>query len=227
MNTYGNNAKIAGILFLAAIVTGVLSVPSLGIIEESDYLTQVAANETQLIIGVLLIAAMAFACAGIAIWLYPALKEHNQALALTAVGFRLIEAILFVVGATVLLPLLPLSQAYVAAGAPDTSHFQALGDFILAFHHSLGSETGAIAFCLGALMYYTLFYQSELIPRWLSGWGFIAAAMHLVAVFLVIFGSDPFSTPTLVLNLPILLNELVLAGWLIAKGFNTPQRQAQ
>jgi hypothetical protein len=224
MNTYRNNARIAGILFLAAIVTGVLSVPSLGLLEESDYLIQAAAHETQLIIGVLLTAAMAFACAGIAIWLYPALKTHNPALALTAVGFRLMEAALFVVGAAVLLPLLPLSQAYVAAGAPDGSHFQTLGDFILAFHHSLAAETGAIAFCLGALMYYTIFYQSELIPRWLSGWGFIATAMHLVAVFLVIFGSDPFSTPTLLLNLPILLNELMLAVWLIAKGFKPSGR---
>jgi len=220
MNTYRNEARIAGILFLAAIVTGVLSIPFLNIIEQPDYLIQISANESQLIIGALLVVAMAFACAGIAIWLYPALKEHNQAMALAAVGFRLMEAVLFMASASVLLPLLIVSQEYVAAGAPAASHFQSLGNFILGLHDALAAKTGAIAFCVGALMYYTIFYQSKLIPRWLSGWGFIAAAMHLISAVLVIFGSDPFSTITLVLNLPIFLNELVFAVWLIAKGFN-------
>ncbi|MEW5960082.1 MAG: DUF4386 family protein [Chloroflexota bacterium] len=71
-------------------------------------------------------------------------------------------------------------------------------------------------------MYYYIFYQSKLIPRWLSGWGIIAAVLHLTAVFLIIFGQiGPFTMIQVVLALPIALQEMVLAVWLIAKGFNS------
>ena len=71
-------------------------------------------------------------------------------------------------------------------------------------------------------MYYYVFYKSKLIPRWLSGWGMAAITLHLVAVFITMFLQvDPFSTtPTLLMSIPIGLNELTLAVWLIVKGFN-------
>ncbi len=76
-------------------------------------------------------------------------------------------------------------------------------------------------FGLGALMYYWALYQSNLIPRWLSGWGLISAVLALGASVLVMFQfAGPMSTPHILLNLPIAAQEMVLAVWLIAKGFN-------
>jgi hypothetical protein len=81
-----------------------------------------------------------------------------------------------------------------------------------------------IGFGLGALMYYYVFYQSRLIPRWLSGWGLIAIILHLTSVFLTNVGQiDPFlGSPILLLSMPIFFQELTLAVWLIVKGFNPP-----
>jgi len=74
---------------------------------------------------------------------------------------------------------------------------------------------------VGAMMYYAVFYRSKLVPRWLSGWGFLAAVSSLAAVLLSISGQiAPFSTVFIVLQLPIGLQEMVLAVWLIVKGFN-------
>jgi hypothetical protein len=80
---------------------------------------------------------------------------------------------------------------------------------------------GTLAFYVGGLMYYVVFYQSRLIPRWLSGWGIVAVAMGFAATILVVFQViNAMSTPQIVLNLPIFLQEMVLAVWLILKGFN-------
>ena len=78
-----------------------------------------------------------------------------------------------------------------------------------------------LAFGLGALCYYWVFYQSRLIPRWLSAWGLVAIVMVMVSGLLVMLGLiEGFSTPQLVLAAPIGVQEMVLAVWLIAKGFN-------
>jgi hypothetical protein len=76
----------------------------------------------------------------------------------------------------------------------------------------------AYIFILGALIFYYLLYQSKLIPRYISVWGVIAVIMLLVGNLLEIMG---FSLAMLIfLFLPIMLNEVFLAIWLIAKGFN-------
>lgn len=222
MNSDRKTAIIVGVLFImgfAGILSTVLVKP---IIEDPNYLIKVSENENQVLIGALSELIMAFACAGIAIWLYPVLKKHNEALALGSVGFRIVEAVLLIVFASGLPLLLVLSQEYVKAGAPDASYFQTLGTLLLSVRDWAIQVLGAIAFSLGALMYYYIFYQSELIPRWLSGWGFLGAALWLAAALLSMFGQiSPFSTAMILLAIPIAVNEMVLAVWLIVKGFNS------
>ena len=75
------------------------------------------------------------------------------------------------------------------------------------------------AFSLGAFMYYYLFFQSRLIPRWLSGWGIAATVLMLAACLLALF-SGSYVTGYALLILPIAVQEMVLAVWLIVKGFN-------
>jgi hypothetical protein len=77
------------------------------------------------------------------------------------------------------------------------------------------------AFCLGALMYYILFYQSRLIPRWLSGFGIVAIILMTAACVLALFSGNRI-TSYIPLAAPIALQEMVLAVWLIVKGFNPP-----
>ena len=76
---------------------------------------------------------------------------------------------------------------------------------------------------IGALMYYYVMYRSRLVPRWLSGWGLVGAVSILVAHLYVGFTQDfGFTSVSNVLSAPIGLQEMVLAIWLIAKGFSAP-----
>jgi len=214
------NARIAGILFIVATAAGVASLPFSGITSDPDYLVKMAASANRVIVGALLQTVMALACAGIAIWLYPTLRKYDPALALGAVGFRLIESVLFAVSAAGLFALLALSREFVQAGAPDVAQFQTMGTLVRAASDGLATGPGAFAFCTGAMLYYVVFYRSKLIPRWLSIWGIAAIVLHLLSALLVTFGSDPFSAIPAALNLAIFVQEMVLAVWLIAKGFS-------
>jgi hypothetical protein len=223
MNNYRKTAIIVGILFIIATVVDVVShaIFTTPILDAPDYLIKASANEYQLLTGAVLSLIAAFACAGIAIWLYPVLRKHNRALALGSVGFRVIESTLYIVGIIGLLSILALSQEYVKAGTPGASFFPASGSVFLAMREWSG-QLAVIAFTVGAMMYYSVFFQSKLIPRWLAGWGLLGAGLSLVAALLSLFGQVvPFSTVSVLLNAPIGVQELVLAVWLIAKGFNT------
>jgi hypothetical protein len=64
-------------------------------------------------------------------------------------------------------------------------------------------------------MIYYLFYQSQLVPKWLSVWGLIGAILYLASGLFATFSVDIGT-----LESPLALQEMVLAVWLIVKGFN-------
>jgi len=214
-------ARIAGGLFIIATLASILSLPFLGSVNASNYLVSISANGNQVMTGILLAFIAAIASASIAISLYPILRKYSEGLALGAVGFRLIEGVLYIVGIVGLFYLLTLSQEFVKAGAPSSSYFQTLGVLLLAGYHWVSNAGAPLVFSLGASMYYYIFYQTKLVPRWLSGWGLVGATLCLASSLLVMFSLiGSFSTSQVVLNLPIAVQEMALAVWLIVKGFN-------
>jgi len=159
--------------------------------------------------------------AGIAIGLYPILRKYNPTLALGSVAARVVENVFVLIGTLSLLVLLTVSQQSLAAGSAAPSSFQATGDALLAVRDWVHGFVALLAFGIGVLMYYYVFYRSRLVPRWLSGWGLVGAALMLVATVYTGFTQDfGFTTVNTVLSIPIGLQEMVLAVWLIVKGFN-------
>ena len=222
MNNYRKTAISGGVLYISGTVAGILSVASSGAIREAAYLGSVAANPNQIVITALFVLLMGLALALVPIVLFPLLRKYNEVLALGYVVFRgALETALYI-GMTVgWLMLIVLSMEYVKAGAPAASYFQTLGTLLLAGNEAM-STVLIIVFSLNALMLYTIFYQSQLIPRWISVWGFIAILLHLTTAFLLMFSIvESTSSPVLmVFNLLILVQEMVMAVWLIVKGFN-------
>lgn len=224
MNTINKTARITGILFIVATVATLLGDFLIGsIVGAPDYLVQIAANKNLIVLGALFKIVGAAASVSIAISLYPVLRRYNPGFALGSVIFRLIEGVFYIVAVLCLLSLLSLSQEYVSAGTQAVPTFQVLGTLILAVRIWAGFVLGVIAFCLGAAMYYYVMYQSKLIPRWLSVWGLVGLVLVLSMTLLIAFG-ERISGPSgmlVLLALPIALQEMVLAVWLIVKGFNS------
>ena len=222
MNTYRKTAIIVGVLFITATVVSSLYYVILDpILNAPDYLIKVSENAIQVIIGVLLYLIDCLAVVVIPIMLFPIFKKHNEALALGYVGSRIIESVTLIVGHISLLSLLTLSQEYVQAAAPDASCFQALGALLLSvidWTHLLGVE---IVFALTPLILNYLLYRSKLVPRFISVWGFIGAILLLASGLLGMFGHSPTSSISLFFTLPIAVQEMVFAVWLIVKGFNS------
>jgi hypothetical protein len=217
MNTGRKTAILAGVLYFLGIIAGVFSV--VPVIDIPDYLVQISANASQVNSGAFFQFLMTAAHVGMAIALYPILKKHNESLALGYVGSRLVAAAFNVIGVVILLLLFTLSQEFVKAGTPVSSHFQTIGG-LLRTGRDLFNHVGVILIMsMGGLMFYYLLYQIKFVPRWLAGWGLVGSAAAIVASFLFMLRVIDLMT-SVYMDFPLALQEMVFAVWLIVKGFN-------
>jgi hypothetical protein len=185
-----------------------------------DYLMNVYPNRTQVIIATLISFILGFAIVGIAVFLFPILKKHNEPLALGYVSIRTAEFAILLVWSISPLLLITLSQEYIKAGDPDASNFQTLGAVLIALRHWAWRSVYILNGVLTLTLAYLL-YQSRLVPRPISVLGLIGGAVLLLGTALDMFGLiDIDQGAGLLVVLPGGLFELILPIWLIVKGFN-------
>lgn len=223
MNTYRTNATIAGVLYIIGTVAGVLSLAlSQPLRAASNPLAGAAANAEQVTVAALCVLLMSIALAMVPVVLYPVLKRHSPVLALGYVVFRgAIESITGLIAPIAWLLLVALGHSYAQAGTAAVPGFQAIGALLM--EAGGGSPFAGIVFCLGALMFYVVLYRSRLVPRWITVWGLAAIVPYLAAEFMPMFALlGPESSTATLLYIPMAVQEMVLAVWLIAKGFNSP-----
>ncbi len=73
-------------------------------------------------------------------------------------------------------------------------------------------------FIAGALFLYIMLFRSRLIPGFLSVWGLIASVILLLVTVLRLIGIEHMILDAMLM--PIVANEVVLAIWLMVKGFS-------
>ncbi len=222
MNSNRKSAIIVGVFFLFAFAGAITIALTKPILDDPDYLTKISANENKIILGAFFQFVMAVACAGIGISLYQVLKKYNAGLAMGVFAFRIIESVLQIVDFIILLLFLTLSNEFVKAGAPVSSYFQTAGALLQGGNFLSNQLAAILAWNFAALMYYYLFYQTKLIPRWLSVWGLVGIILIFIVNMLLLFRIvEPMAPIQVALSAPIALQEMVLAIWLIVKGFNS------
>lgn len=220
------SAIATGILYIAGTAIGVVGLgivlaPLLG---AQDYLAAYGSMGTRVAWAVLIELAMSVALVGMAATAFPVLSKHSPGAAAAYLAARALEAVPVILGALSMLALSGLGREYLAAGgamAADASRFEPLAGLLIRIPEWAGHGILDVAiFPIGAMILYATLYRHRLVPRWLSAWGMAGAILYWVAGILVMFGSvAPLETPHIVLQAPLGVQEMVLAGWLIVRGF--------
>jgi hypothetical protein len=210
-------AVLVGVLFLLSTVTFVTSNSVVtSVLGSHNSLTNVAAHSQVMLAAALIALIEGVATFGIAILLYPTLKQRHPALALGYAGMRLAETAIAAVFVLATFLLVTLSTSTTAAGASS----EALATLLVALRHwtlmliYLYTAVGGLA-----LTYMLL--RTKLIPSGLSVLGLVGYAALLITAILDMLGRvDAINGAGLIGLIPGGVFEFVLPIWLFVKGFN-------
>jgi hypothetical protein len=209
---------VVGILYILGFVAGILSIAPA--IDNSDYLANSSLSSNQINRAAYFQFLMAFIYIGVAILLFPILKIYNERLAIGFLSFRIIAVLFVLIGTIILLLILRLSHEYIKISPSDSSYYQMIGKLLKTARDLVNHVGMIIMLCVSGIMLYTIIIQSGLIPLWISIWGLLASSLAIITSILVLIKYVEVLTPTyMILNIPIVLQEIVFAIWLIVKGF--------
>ncbi len=214
-------ATTVGILFIIATMAGVISVALIGsILDPQGILDNVAADDTNVVLAVLFDLVLAGAVIAIPVVVFPVLKQQSEGVARGYFAARLLEGMVIVLGAIVLLTLVAVSRE-TADVVDSATEFGSIGSALVAARDWTDMIGTQLVFGVTALILNLSMFRSLLVPRFISIWGLIGAALAIVSTLsIMLLNLDPFSTASIVLLLPIAVQEMVMAIWFIVKGFN-------
>ncbi|MNJ84622.1 hypothetical protein D3C87_20800 [compost metagenome] len=217
MDTYSGILIVIGVLYLLVFIAGILSVaPS---VDSSDYLTKAAQRPNQTYKAVFFQFLMMVLYIGIAMLFYPILKGSNGELATGFLISRIIAGLFVLIGTIILLLILNLSQEFVKGNASNLSHYTVIGDLLKTARDLVNHVGMIIVLCMGGILLNIIMIQSELVPIWLSVWGLFGSVIAIIASILALIKRVEIISPVyLILNVPIVLQEIVFAAFLILKG---------
>lgn len=216
MNELRSASRALAILLLVQLT--VAPIANLALVGEvfggaGGFLVNAAPHAAAMATAALLSLALAVLSAGIAVVLWPVLQPQCERLALSLSILAAAGIALSGVEITAMLSMLSLSQVYVAASAPDEALYQALRGIVGA-QRNWAHVVQLLAGGGMLLAMYLAFFRLRLVPRWLAGFGIVAAVSQMIAV------AKPFYGGWVVFPMlaPLGLMQLTLLVWLFWKG---------
>jgi hypothetical protein len=148
------------------------------------------------------------------------LRRHDERFALGYVVARVAEVVVIAIGMMAGLLLVPLSRDAAATVSGDGAGSRVLADHLQATIDWTGYVGAQMIFAISALLLNVAFLRSGLVPRWLALWGVVGVPFMFASGLLVMFESLGGHASVLnLLVLPLAVQEMAMAVWLIAKGF--------
>jgi hypothetical protein len=214
-------ATSAGILYIIGTVTGILSkaIAYYPVHNADDPLAYAAGHTGAVATGALLVLAMGMSLALVPVVLFPVLRRIDEVLATGYLIIRgAVEGATYVIVAIAWLLLVPLADTMSAGPGTASPEGVQLGTLVLDADGA--SAVMSLVFCLGGALFYLLLYRSRIVPRWIATWGLIGVPLYAGAYLLAMYGLVGINSAEVnLLTLPLAVQEMVLAVWMIARGF--------
>jgi hypothetical protein len=214
-------ATTAGILYIIGTVAGILSkfVATVPVRNADDPLAYAADHSGTVATGALLVLVMGLALALVAVVLFPVLRQVDEVLATGYLIIRgAIETTTYVIVAIAFLLLAPLAETMAAGPGTASPAGVRLGTLVI--DSDGASVVLSLVFCLGAALFYVLLFRSRIVPRWITVWGLVGIPLYVAAYLLALYGAVGINSAEVnLLCLPLAVQEMVLAVWMIARGF--------
>ncbi len=208
MSSSKSRARLVGGLFVLASATAIAGGGLLLPIRERRFL-DAGGTRALLGTGAVLELALAAAVVAIATLLYPVLRRASESLAILYVAVRTLEGIL-VLAAT--------GCALIMISAVGTGATSGVGEVLLSGRDWALRLGTLIVFGAGAVVLNAVLRRARLVPSWLAWWGLVGGALAVVRGVFELYGVSLPLAVQVVLTAPIAVEEMVFAGWLIAKG---------
>jgi hypothetical protein len=214
---YKTAGRLFGIFFILTFIFYGIGSGVIGSITGApDVLSNVFAKKTQIVTAAIAMAILhTFFNIALPVVMLPILKPFHKNLTYGYLSAAIASTVTIIVGAIFLLLLLPLSDAFVAAGAEITPFYETLAT-ILTKGNFYAYQLGMAIWGIGGLMLCTVLFRSKLVPRVFSVWGLVGYIIFIAGTILELFG---FSIGV-ILAIPGGLFEIFLSLWLIFKGIN-------
>ena len=201
-------------VFVASIVSSLLLDSVTGSGSVLEMLASIADNLGTMQISILIGLFTSVGIVVLASLLYAVLYKQQKIVALVALGWWLAEAVLLAISKIGAMGLVSLSQDFVAAGVPEASFHQTLGNFLYSGLLKQGDDIHMLFYCVGGILWFYLFLRSRLIPRVLSIPGIVIESVALIGMILMLLAVQV----DMLVFYPIAALELIVGLWLLIRG---------
>ena len=195
------------------------------ILNAMDYLSRAAANQSAITASALLWSINNVGLVFIAVFAFPILRRLDEFAAVGYLAMRIVEGAVMMVGIAATLLLVPLSEAFITAGAPDGAWFQTIGDILRQLRLLGLTELSLPLLGLGGMLFTSQLFRFRLVPNVIALTGLVGYALIFfggLASWFDIVDAAPGGNATF-LAVPVAVFEIILLPfWLFAKGFRMP-----
>jgi len=208
--------RIIGALIIIQMIFGVvlnfvLEAPLFG---APGFLVNAAHHSRQIGLAALLGLITEALWVGIAITVLPFGYRHSRTMTLWLASLAVVVLAVAVIENAAVMSMVSLSEAYAKASSADRGQLEAIR-IVAASARNWPHFLARMLDGCTIFAFYAVLYQSALVPRMLAGLGLIASVLQVCGVAMPLFGHDVVFQ----MLAPLGLVQLILAVWLLGKGF--------